>query len=150
VYDPMRTELFTATRGSGAQLDDKRIRVSKSRGLDAALIGTGFPYRDNLRWFDSYLAMLKAVTMATAGVRRPGSAALDLAWVAVGRTDAFWELGLSPWDTAAGALLVTEAGGRVGTITGAAYALGGDIVAGSPKTYEALLELLAPHVPEDL
>jgi myo-inositol-1(or 4)-monophosphatase len=150
IYDPLRQELFTASRGGGAQLDDKRIRVSKSRGLEGALIGTGFPYRANLRWLDSYLAMLKAVALETAGVRRPGSAALDLAWVAAGRTDAFWELGLSPWDTAAGSLLITEAGGRVGTLTGAEYALGGDILAGSPKTYEALIALLAPHVPADL
>jgi myo-inositol-1(or 4)-monophosphatase len=150
IYDPMRQELFTASRGGGAQLDDKRIRVSKSRGLEGALIGTGFPYRANTRWLDPYLAMLKAVALETAGVRRPGSAALDLAWVAAGRTDAYWELGLSPWDTAAGVLLVTEAGGRVGTLTGGEYLLGGDIVAGSPKTYEALLALLAPHVPADL
>ncbi|HXQ63400.1 MAG TPA: inositol monophosphatase family protein [Steroidobacteraceae bacterium] len=150
IYDPLRQELFTASRGGGAQLDDKRIRVSKSRGLEGALIGTGFPYRANLRWLDCYLAMLKAVALEAAGVRRPGSAALDLAWVAAGRTDAFWELGLSPWDTAAGSLLISEAGGRVGTLTGAEYALGGDIVAGSPKTYEALLALLAAHVPADL
>lgn len=150
VYDPMRQELFTATRGAGAQLDERRIRVSKSRGLEGALVGTGFPYRANTLWIDDYMAMLKAVSLATAGVRRPGSAALDLAYVAAGRTDAFWELGLGPWDTAAGTLLVTEAGGRVGTLTGAEYQLGGDIIAGSPKTYEALLELLAPHVPANL
>ena len=150
IYDPLRTELFTASRGGGAQLDDKRIRVSKSRGLEGALIGTGFPYRANMRWLDSYLAMLKAVALATAGIRRPGSAALDLAWVAAGRTDAFWELGLSPWDTAAGSLLVIEAGGRIGTLTGEEYELGGDVVAGTPKTYEELIELLAPHVPDDL
>ena len=150
IYDPLRTELFTASRGGGAQLDDKRLRVSKSRGLEGALIGTGFPYRENMRWLDSYLGMLKAVALETAGIRRPGSAALDLAWVAAGRTDAFWELGLSPWDTAAGSLLVVEAGGRIGTLTGAEYTLGGDIIAGSPKTYEALVELLAPHVPDDL
>jgi myo-inositol-1(or 4)-monophosphatase len=150
IYDPMRQELFTASRGQGAQLDDKKMRVSKSKGLDGALVGTGFPYRANLRWLDSYLAMFKAVTLATAGLRRPGSAALDLAWVAAGRTDAFWELGLSPWDTAAGSLLITEAGGRIGTLTGADYQLNGDVVAGSPKTYEALIALLAPHVPDDL
>jgi myo-inositol-1(or 4)-monophosphatase len=150
IYDPMRQELFTASRGQGAQLDDKKMRVSKSKGLDGALVGTGFPFRANLRWLDSYLAMFKAVSLATAGLRRPGSAALDLAWVAAGRTDAFWELGLSPWDTAAGSLLITEAGGRIGTLTGADYQLNGDIVAGSPKTYEALIALLAPHVPEDL
>lgn len=150
VYDPLRQELFTASRGNGAAVDDKRIRVSKSKGLEGALIGTGFPFRANLKWLDAYLAMLKAVSLATAGARRPGSASLDLAYVAAGRTDAFFELGLSPWDTAAGVLLITEAGGRVGTITGADYELGSDIVAGTPKTYEALLELLAPHVPADL
>jgi myo-inositol-1(or 4)-monophosphatase len=150
VYDPLRQELFTASHGTGARLDDRRIRVSKSRGLEGALIGTGFPFRANVRWLDPYLAMLKAVALATAGIRRPGAAALDLAYVAAGRTDAFWELGLSAWDTAAGMLLITEAGGRVGTLTGAEYRLGGDILAGSPKTYEALLELLAPHVPPDL
>ena len=115
VYDPMRQELFTASRGEGAQLDGKRIRVSPHIGLERALIGTGFPYRANLHWLDTYMAMLKAVMQATAGIRRPGAAALDLAYVAAGRLDAFWELGLSPWDTAAGTLLITEAGGMVGT-----------------------------------
>ena len=111
VYDPLRQELFTASRGDGAQLDGKRIRVSPHIGLEGALIGTGFPYRSNLQWLDDYMAMLKAVMQATAGIRRPGAAALDLAYVAAGRLDAFWELGLSPWDTAAGTLLITEAGG---------------------------------------
>ena len=111
----MRQELFTASRGEGAQLDGKRIRVSPHIGLERALIGTGFPYRANLHWLDPYMAMLKAVMQATAGIRRPGAAALDLAYVAAGRLDAFWELGLSPWDTAAGTLLITEAGGMVGT-----------------------------------
>jgi myo-inositol-1(or 4)-monophosphatase len=151
VYDPMRQELFTASHGGGAQLDDKRIRVSKSRGLEDALISTGFPYRDNnIEWLDAYLAMFKAVTLNTAGIRRPGSAALDLAWLAAGRTDAFWEMGLGPWDTAAGSLLVTEAGGRISTLSGDEYGLGGDLIAGSPKTYEELLALLAPHIPADL
>ena len=150
VYDPMRQELFTASRGEGAQLDGKRIRVSAHVGLERALIGTGFPYRSNLQWLDPYMAMLKAVTQATAGIRRPGAAALDLAYVAAGRLDAFWELGLSPWDTAAGTLLITEAGGMVGRLNGSEYKQEGDIVAGSPKVYAPLLELLAPHVPENL
>ncbi|MEI6459723.1 MAG: inositol monophosphatase family protein [Pseudomonadota bacterium] len=149
VYDPMRQELFTASRGGGAKLEDHRIRVSNSRGLEGALIGTGLPYHSNTRWLDAYLAMLKDVIQNTAGIRRPGSAALDLAYVAAGRTDGFWELGLSPWDTAAGSLLVTEAGGRIGTLTGEEYELGGEVVAGSPKTYEALLALIAPHVPAE-
>ena len=150
VYDPMRQELFTASRGEGAQLDGKRIRVSPRIGLEGALIGTGFPYRSNLEWLDSYMAMLKAVMQATAGIRRPGAAALDLAYVAAGRLDAFWELGLSPWDTAAGTLLITEAGGMIGRLNGGEYKLDGDIVVGTPKVYAPLLELLAPHVPENL
>ena len=150
VYDPMRQEIFTATRGSGAHLDNRRIRVSKQRALEGALLGTGFPFRENTRYVDAYLAMLKAAMLATAGVRRPGAAALDLAYVAAGRTDGFWELGLSPWDTAAGALLVQEAGGRIGTLTGDEYRLGSDVVAGTPRVYAGLLELLAPHIPADL
>ena len=150
VYDPMRQELFTASRGEGAQLDGKRIRVTPHIGLDRALIGTGFPYRANLHWLDAYMGMLKAVMQATAGIRRPGAAALDLAYVAAGRLDAFWELGLSPWDTAAGMLLITEAGGMVGRLNGGEYKHNGDIVAGTPKVYAPLLELLAPHVPPEL
>ncbi|MGH8227094.1 MAG: inositol monophosphatase family protein, partial [Steroidobacteraceae bacterium] len=150
VYDPMRQELFTATRGAGAHLDNRRIRVSKQRSLDTALVATGFPYRANLRYIDAYLAMLKVVMQGTAGIRRPGAAALDLAYVAAGRVDAFWEIGLNPWDTAAGTLLIQEAGGRIGTLVGGAYRQGGNVVAGTPKVYTALLEALAPHVPEAL
>jgi len=150
VYDPMRGELFTASRGAGAHLDNHRMRVSKARALDGALISTGFPYRANLRYLDAYLEMLRAVTSQVAGVRRPGAAALDLAYVAAGRVDAFWELGLSAWDTAAGTLLVQEAGGRIGTLTGAEYRQEGNVVAGTPRVYAALIETLAPHVPEDL
>jgi len=150
VYDPMRGELFTASRGAGAHLDNHRMRVSKARGLEGALIATGFPYRANTRYLDAYLAMLKAVTLQVAGVRRPGAAALDLAYVAAGRVDAFWEIGLSPWDTAAGTLLIQEAGGRIGTLGGAEYRQEGHVLAGSPKVYAALVELLAPHVPEEL
>jgi myo-inositol-1(or 4)-monophosphatase len=150
IYDPMRQEIFTASRGSGAHLDNHRIRVSKQRGLEGALVGTGFPYRSNMLHIDAYLAMMRAVMEQTSGIRRPGSAALDLAYVAAGRTDAFWEIGLKPWDTAAGTLLIQEAGGRVGTLTGGPYTQGGNIVAGSPKAYEALVELLAPHVTERL
>jgi myo-inositol-1(or 4)-monophosphatase len=150
IYDPLRQELFTTSRGEGAQLDGKRIRVSTHVGLDRALIGTGFPYRTNLHWIDNYMGMFKAVTQATAGIRRPGAAALDLAYVAAGRLDAFWELGLSPWDTAAGTLLITEAGGMVGTLTGGEYKQQGHILAGTPKVYAPLLELLAPFVPESL
>jgi myo-inositol-1(or 4)-monophosphatase len=150
VYDPMRQEIFTASRGGGAHLENHRMRVSKQRGLEGALIATGFPYRANMQHIDAYLAMMRSVMEHTAGIRRPGSAALDLAYVAAGRVDAFWEIGLKPWDTAAGTLLIQEAGGRVGTLTGEPYAQNGNLIAGSPKTYEALVELLAPHVTERL
>jgi myo-inositol-1(or 4)-monophosphatase len=150
VYDPMRQELFTASRGDGAQLDGRRIRVSKQMELEGALVATGFPYRANARWIDEYLAMLKAVMQQTAGIRRPGAAALDLAYVAAGRVDGFWEIGLNAWDTAAGTLLITEAGGRIGTLSGGEYRQGGNVVAGTPKVYEALVECLRPHVPEQL
>ena len=150
VYDPMRQELFTASRGYGAQVDGRRIRVSKQLGLEGALIGTGFPYRSNARWLDPYMAMLKSVMQQTAGIRRPGAASLDLAYVAAGRLDGFWEIGLSAWDTAAGTLLITEAGGRIGTLTGEPYQQGGHVVAGTPKVFEALVECLGPNVPADL
>ena len=150
VYDPMRQELFTASRGDGAQLDGRRIRVSKQATIEGALIGTGFPYRENSRWIDPYLAMMKAVMQQSAGIRRPGAASLDLAYVAAGRIDAFWEIGLNAWDTAAGTLLITEAGGRIGTLTGGEYRQNGNVLAGSPKVYEAMLECLAPHVPAEL
>jgi len=150
VYDPISQEIFSASRGAGAHLDNHRIRVSKQRGLEGSLIGTGFPYRANARHMDSYMAMLRSVMENTAGVRRPGSASLDMAYVAAGRTDAFWEIGLSPWDTAAGTLLIQEAGGHIGTLTGREYTQGGNVLAGTPKVYAALLELLAPHIPEEL
>jgi myo-inositol-1(or 4)-monophosphatase len=150
VYDPMRQELFTASRGDGARLEDRRIRVSRQGGLEGALIATGFPYRSNARYIEPYLSMLRVVMQQSAGVRRPGSAALDLAYTAAGRVDGFWEIGLGPWDTAAGTLLLTEAGGRIGTLTGGTYRQGGNVVAGCPKVYEALLEAIAPHVPDEL
>lgn len=149
VYDPMRQEFFTASRGDGAQLEGKKMRVSTQRTLEGALIGTGFPFREGAN-LDAYLAMLKVVMSTAAGVRRPGAASLDLAYVAAGRIDGFWEFGLSPWDTAAGTLLIQEAGGRVGTPGGAEYALGSNIVAGNPKVYQALLEAIGPLTPESL
>jgi myo-inositol-1(or 4)-monophosphatase len=126
------------------------MRVSKQRGLEGALLSTGFPYRQDEPYADNYFAMFRTLTTLTAGIRRPGAASLDLSYVAAGRTDGFWELGLKPWDTAAGALMIVEAGGRVGTLGGDEYKLGANIVAGAPKVYEAMLEAIAPHVPEDL
>ena len=146
IYDPMRQEVFTTSRGDGAHLENRRIRVTNLRGHDGALIGTGFPYRANTQHLDAYMAMLKDVMIASAGVRRPGSAALDLAYVAAGRTDGFFEIGLGPWDTAAGTLLIEEAGGRVGTLSGGEYTQGGNIIAGSPKVYDALVALCKPHL----
>lgn len=149
VYDPMRQEMFTASRGDGAQLEGKRIRVSNQRTLEGALIGTGFPFRAGAN-LEAYLAMLKVVMSTAAGVRRPGAASLDLAYVAAGRMDAFWEFGLSPWDTAAGVLLIQEAGGRVSTPSGGDYALGPNILAGNPKVFAQLLEALGPLTPAEL
>ncbi|HUO81715.1 MAG TPA: inositol monophosphatase family protein [Gammaproteobacteria bacterium] len=145
IYDPLRQELFTASRGEGAQLDGRRIRVSRTERMERALIGTGFPYRSKGQWVDQYFDMLRAVMDLAAGVRRPGSAALDLACVAAGRFDGFWEFGLQPWDIAAGVLLIREAGGLVGGLTGADdFHDTGNIVAGNPKIYAALLETIGP------
>ena len=142
VYDPAKNELFTATRGRGAFLDDRRIRVSKREKLKDALVGTGFPFKEFGR-IDAYVRQLRALMSASAGVRRAGAAALDLAYVACGRLDAFWEMGLSPWDMAAGALLVQEAGGLVGDFAGEPnYLENGDIAAATPKLFALLLERL--------
>jgi myo-inositol-1(or 4)-monophosphatase len=142
VYDPGRNELFTASRGRGAYLNDRRIRVSRCQKLKDALVGTGFPFKELTR-VDLYLRQLRALMSASAGLRRAGSAALDLAYVACGRLDAFWELGLAPWDMAAGALLIQEAGGLVGDPAGdAGYIDSGDIVAASPKVFPQLLQAL--------
>jgi len=145
VYDVLRQELFTATRGVGAQLDSRRIRVSQRRALEGSLLATGFPFRANAS-LEPYLAMLRVLMPQAAGVRRAGSAALDLAYVACGRVDGFWELGLKPWDTAAGILLITEAGGHVSTLTGEQYRDGGDICAGTPRVHAALVAALTPLV----
>jgi myo-inositol-1(or 4)-monophosphatase len=147
VFDPTRNDLFTASRGGGAFLNDRRIRVSKTTRLESALISTGFPFRD-LKNLDQYLAMLRAVTMGSAGVRRHGAAALDLAYVACGRFDGFWELGLCAWDLAAGALLIQEAGGLAADLDGnPTYLDSGNIVCGSPKVFGQLLKLIEPLRP---
>ncbi len=150
VYDPMRDELFTASRGDGAQLNNKRIRVTSRLRLNGALLGTGFPYSD-LKYLNPYMGMLKSFITKTAGIRRPGSAALDLAYVAAGRIDGFWELDLKTWDIAAGALLVQEAGGLVGDLTGDNnYLNSGHIVCANPKLFKALLQEIRPHLTEEL
>ncbi|MGI9331088.1 MAG: inositol monophosphatase family protein [Gammaproteobacteria bacterium] len=143
VYDPMRQELFTAMRGRGAQLEGRRIRATSRSSLDGTLIGTGFPYRANAKWMDDYLGMMKRVLDNTAGIRRPGAAALDLAYVAAGRLDGFWEFGLQPWDLAAGALMIQEAGGLISELHDAGDFLEtGNVCAGSPKVHDALKKLL--------
>ncbi len=142
IYDPSRNDLFTATKGRGAYMNERRIRVSKRTQLSQCLISTGFPFRqgDN---FPAYLAMMSDVMQRTAGLRRPGAAALDLAYVAAGFTDGFFETGLSPWDVAAGSLLVTEAGGLVGNFTGESDFLEQkECLAGAPRIYGQLVPLL--------
>jgi myo-inositol-1(or 4)-monophosphatase len=142
VFDPNRNELFTATRGVGAYLNDRRIRVSRTDRIDEALIGTGFPFREVVN-LDEYTRQLRNIMRTCAGVRRPGAAALDLAWVAAGRYDGFWEMGLSPWDMAAGALLIREAGGLVADLDGEERFLdNGRIVAANSKLFASLLKLL--------
>jgi myo-inositol-1(or 4)-monophosphatase len=142
VYDPVKNELFTASKGRGAFLNDRRIRVSKCTRLKESLVGTGFPFKELSR-LDLYTGQLRNLIQGSAGVRRAGAAALDLAYVACGRLDAFWEMGLSPWDMAAGALLIQEAGGLVGDFSGEArYMQSGDMSAATPKVFPQLLEAL--------
>jgi len=148
VYDPARNELFVASRGRGAFLNERRIRVARRSTLSDALIGTGFPYRD-LSGFDEYLSMFRAVVPKVAGVRRAGAAALDLCYVAAGRFDGFWEIGLLPWDMAAGALMIQEAGGLVGDLQadlegGPGYLDSGRIIGGTPRIFSQLLQLIGP------
>lgn len=142
IYDPSRNDLFTATRGAGAFLNNRRIRVSKQLRLRDSLIGTGFPFRDGAA-FDDYLIQLKNLMPKCAGLRRPGAAALDLAYVAAGFFDGFWEMKLNQWDMAAGALLIQEAGGLVTGIDGEdSYMDSGSIVAATPKIFPELLKTL--------
>jgi myo-inositol-1(or 4)-monophosphatase len=145
IYDPSRNDLFTATKGRGAYMNDRRMRVSKRIDLRQCLISTGFPFRpgDN---FNNYLRMMAEVMQRTAGLRRPGAAALDLAYVAAGFTDGFFETGLSPWDVAAGSLLVTEAGGLIGNFSGDADFLEQkECVAGNPRIYGQLVAILGKY-----
>jgi len=147
IYDPVRNDLFTASRGRGAFLNDRRIRVSKRAHMRDCLVGTGFPFRDG-RYLDTYLQMMKAMITQTAGLRRPGAAALDLAYVAAGFYDGFFEVGLNPWDVAAGSLLVLEAGGLIGDLSGEGdYLHGGQVIAATPKIFAQMVTTLAPYRP---
>jgi myo-inositol-1(or 4)-monophosphatase len=145
VYDPTRNDLFTASRGRGAFLNDRRIRVGRRDRLADGLIGTGFPFRET-DGLEAYCKLFADMTRACAGLRRPGAASLDLANVAAGRLDGFFEQGLSPWDVAAGSLLITEAGGLVGNYTGDSDFLHrSEIVAGNPKIYAQMVPILTPY-----
>lgn len=146
IYDPISQELFTAIRGNGATLNDKKIRVTSQKGLTNALLGTGFPYSDQ-SYLDTYLETMKALMQKTAGIRRPGSAALDLAWLAAGRIDGFWEFNLKAWDIAAGALIVREAGGIVSDFENKeGYLESGDIIAAAPKVFPEMIQIIQSKV----
>ncbi len=150
IYDPMRQELFSASRGAGAQLNGRRLRVTKRKDLRGALLGTGIPFRESQmgEMMDAYFEMMKALIPGSAGIRRAGSAALDLAYVAAGRLDGFWELDLNIWDIAAGVLLIEEAGGIVSGINGKPDHLQtGHVVAANPKVFKAMLQTIKPHIP---
>ncbi|MEW8044768.1 MAG: inositol monophosphatase [gamma proteobacterium symbiont of Phacoides pectinatus] len=150
VYDPLRDEIYTANRGAGAMLNDRRLRIADRKGIGGALLGTGFPYRD-FRHMEAYMGMLQTFAKECAGIRRPGSAALDFAYVATGRLDGFWELGLAEWDFAAGALLVKEAGGAVSDIGGGGRFLEtGNVVAGGLKLHGAMIKAIRPHLNDAL
>ena len=146
IYDPVAQELFTASKGDGAQLNGKKIRVSGKVGLKGSLLSTGFPYHDQ-SYLDTYMKTMTQLMAPAAGIRRPGSAALDLAWLAAGRTDGFWEFNLSAWDIAAGILIVREAGGLVTDFQGEDDCLKtGDIIAASPKVFPEMMKIISGSV----
>jgi myo-inositol-1(or 4)-monophosphatase len=150
VYDPFKDELFSATRGNGAKMNDFKIRVSGQKKLENSLLATGFPYHD-YSYVDAYLASFKEFMLQTSGLRRAGSAALDLAYVAAGRVDGFWELNLKPWDVAAGALIVMEAGGIVTDFMGDDnYLESGNIIAGNPKMLQEMAKVITKTIPKEI
>ncbi|MEE2001166.1 inositol-1-monophosphatase [Alkalimonas sp. MEB108] len=150
IYDPLRDELFTASRGRGAQLNGRRIRVGNRPELTGALLGTGFPFKQK-QLLPVYSSVFNSLFPLVADMRRAGSAALDLAYVAAGRLDGFWEIGLKPWDIAAGELIVREAGGMVTDFAGGNNQLkSGNVVAASPKVLQGMLKTMRPHLTEDL
>jgi len=145
IFDPTRNDLYTASRGSGAFLNERRIRVGRRDRIADGLLGTGFPFRE-ADGIDTYNELFKEMTLACTGLRRPGAAALDLANVAAGRLDGFFEQGISAWDVAAGSLLVTEAGGIVGNYTGESDFLHvGEIAAGNPKMFAQMVPILGKY-----
>jgi len=150
IYDPNRNDLFTATKGQGAYLNQRRMRVSNKSKLKESILGTGFPFRD-FQHLPVYLKIFEEVVRGTSGIRRPGSAALDLAYVAAGWFDGFFEINLSKWDIAAGGLLVTEAGGIVSDFSEKdGWLESGNIVATNPKIYDPLIKIIQSHITDNL
>tara|TARA_R110001606_G_scaffold361754_7_gene515168 strand:+ start:62427 stop:63224 length:798 start_codon:yes stop_codon:yes gene_type:complete len=150
IYDPLRDELFSASRGGGAKLNDRRLRVNKKKELAGTLIATGFPFKYP-QYLTPYLATFNAVFPQVADVRRAGSAALDLAYVAAGRLDGYWEIGLEKWDLAAGVLLIEEAGGVVTDFAGGDnYFNQGNLVVGNLAIQKQILDSITPHLTEEL
>jgi myo-inositol-1(or 4)-monophosphatase len=150
VYDPLRDELFTASRGGGAMLNNRRLRVTKQNSLRGALIGTGFPFKKQ-EHLDAYLHMFRAICIDAAGIRRAGAAALDLAYVAAGRLDGFWEIGLHEWDMAAGVLLIQEAGGVVTDFSfNDNYLESGNLIAGNPRMQQFIYQAIQPAMTDKL
>ncbi|MGZ8136734.1 MAG: inositol-1-monophosphatase [Methylococcaceae bacterium] len=150
IYDPMRDELFTAKRGGGAMLNSRRLRVTGQLSLKGALIGTGFPFKTD-KHLDAYVGMFRSLTTECAGIRRAGVAALDLAYVAAGRLDGFWEIGIMEWDMAAGILLIQEAGGVVTDFSfNDNYLQSGNLIAASPRIHQLMYQLIEPHVTDNL
>ncbi|WP_251864014.1 inositol monophosphatase family protein [Achromobacter sp. Marseille-Q4962] len=146
IYDPNREELFTAAHGLGAWLNGRRIAVSRTPSIDDAVLATGFPFRD-FSFAGQYMPMLHDAINRSRGVRRMGAAALDLAWTACGRYDGYWEMGLAPWDVAAGAVIVREAGGVCWDMHRQdPWPIGGRLVAGNPRVGQALYDMVAPHL----
>jgi len=146
VYDPNREELFTAVAGGGAWLNGHRIRASRTTELENAVLATGFPFRD-FSFVDEYMPMFSEAMQNTRGVRRLGSAALDLAWTACGRYDGYWEMGLAPWDVAAGVVLVREAGGVATDLRGREpWPISGNVVSGSKRVAQAMMDRFTPHL----
>ena len=150
VYDPNRNDLFTSTRGAGAYLNDRRLRVSRRIRMDESLVATGFPFKDG-SLVEPFLDMMREMMHKTAGIRRAGAAALDLAHVAAGWYEGFWEVGLNPWDMAAGSLLVVEAGGLVTDIHGEdGFLYSVSIIAAAPKILPQMMQTLSPHMKKAL
>ncbi|MFU8797987.1 MAG: inositol-1-monophosphatase [Gammaproteobacteria bacterium] len=145
IYDPIRQELFTASHGNGARLNNNtRLRVSTHSSLEHSLLGTGFPFK-NPEYISPYMSTFQAFLPMAIGIRRAGSAVLDLAYIAAGRLDGFWEFGLKPWDMAAGSLIIREAGGLISDFMGTEnYLDSGNIVTGNPKLFKAMLQVIQP------